>query len=355
MRHGDTSSTPTFIGLTGKDGFWKEQGAKGEDIIIGVIDSGIWPEHPSFSDRKKRGGHGHGHDFHSRGRDEGDYDYKRIRGWHGICQTGEQFTADDCNRKLIGARYYNSGFDTGAGGDAGVKAVFPYEFNSPRDYDGHGTHTSSTAGGNEDVRVTGDASAFGKVSGIAPRARIAMYKALWHDSSVPTSTGFNSDLVAAIDDAVADGVDVINYSISGIAHQLRRPGRDRVPVCGRCGRVRRHLGRQQRADREHGGASVALGHHGGRGHAQPRRQGLGHAGQRHDVHRRVVHRRGRAGSAGRWNVGRFGRRGPAPTRLAVSSVPTTDRTSPSSIPPRWPARSSSASAAATCWSARHRP
>ncbi|HET9208495.1 MAG TPA: S8 family serine peptidase, partial [Burkholderiaceae bacterium] len=201
--------------LPGKDGFWKEQGAKGDDIIIGVIDSGIWPEHPSFSDRKTRGGHGHGHDFHSRGRDEGDYDYKRIRGWHGICQAGEQFTADDCNRKLIGARYYNSGFDTGAGGDAGVKAVFPYEFNSPRDYDGHGTHTSSTAGGNEGVQVTGDASAFGKISGIAPRARIAMYKALWHDSSVPTSTGFTSDLVAAIDDAVADGVDVINYSISG--------------------------------------------------------------------------------------------------------------------------------------------
>ena len=44
---------------------------------------------------------------------------------------------------------------------------------------------------------------------------------------------------------------------------------------------------------------VALGHHGGRGHAQPRRQGLGHAGQRHHVHRRVVHRRGRAGPAGR--------------------------------------------------------
>ncbi len=217
LRHADTSSTPTFIGLTGKDGFWKEQGAKGEDIIIGIIDSGIWPEHASFSDRKKR--HHWPWDWHDRDRHEGDYDYKRIRGWHGICQTGEQFTADDCNRKLIGARYYNSGF----GGDAGIKELFPYEFNSPRDYDGHGTHTSSTAGGNEDVRVTGDAAAFGKITGIAPRARIAMYKALWHDSSVPTSSGFNSDLVAAIDDAVADGVDVINYSISGTRTNFADP------------------------------------------------------------------------------------------------------------------------------------
>ncbi|HEY6511161.1 MAG TPA: S8 family peptidase, partial [Burkholderiaceae bacterium] len=214
LRTADTSSTPTFIGLTGKDGFWKEQGAKGDDIIIGIIDSGIWPEHPSFSDRKPRKhGHWFWHDRH------GDFDYKPIRGWHGTCVTGEQFTADDCNRKLIGARFYNAGF----GGDAGIKAVFPYEFNSPRDYDGHGTHTSSTAGGNEDVRVTGDASAFGKISGIAPRARIAMYKALWHDSSVPTSTGFNSDLVAAIDDAVADGVDVINYSISGTRTNFADP------------------------------------------------------------------------------------------------------------------------------------
>ena len=214
LRTADTSSTPTFLGLTGKDGFWQEQGAKGEDVIIGIIDSGIWPEHPSFSDRKSRG------DDSSRGdNDEDERAYKPIRGWNGTCISGEQFTEKNCNRKLIGARYYNSGF----GGDAGIKKLFPYEFNSPRDYDGHGTHTASTSGGNEGVPVTGDASAFGKISGIAPRARIAAYKALWHDDSVPTSTGFNSDLVAAIDDAVADGVDVINYSISGTRTNFADP------------------------------------------------------------------------------------------------------------------------------------
>jgi subtilisin family serine protease len=216
LRHADTSSTPTYLGLTGKEGFWKEQGAKGEDVIIGIIDSGIWPEHPSFSDRKPRG---QGHWFHSNGRDDGDHAYRPIRGWHGTCVTGEEFTADNCNRKLIGARYYNSGF----GGNAGIDALFPHEYNSARDYSGHGTHTASTAGGNEGVTVTGDASAFGKVSGIAPRARIAMYKALWHDIAADQASGFNSDLVAAIDDAVADGVDVINYSISGTRTNFADP------------------------------------------------------------------------------------------------------------------------------------
>jgi len=203
LHSADTSSTPTFLGLTGQDGFWNTQSAKGENVIIGIIDSGIWPEHPSFSDRNAHG----------------DLIYKPIKGWNGTCVTGEQFTAANCNRKLIGARFYNAGF----GGNAGIDTQFPYEFNSPRDYDGHGTHTSSTAGGNEAVQVTGDASAFGKINGIAPRARIAMYKALWHDNAAATSSGTTSDLVAAIDDAVADGVDVINYSISGTRTNFADP------------------------------------------------------------------------------------------------------------------------------------
>jgi subtilisin family serine protease len=86
---------------------------------------------------------------------------------------------------------------------------------SPRDYNGHGTHTSSTAGGNSGVPATGPASIFGRVSGIAPRARIAAYKALWSTEDGATASGQSADLVAAIDQAVADGVDVINYSISG--------------------------------------------------------------------------------------------------------------------------------------------
>jgi subtilisin family serine protease len=116
-----------------------------------------------------------------------------------------------CNQKLIGAQWFNASW----GGDAGIDAQRPWEFNSVRDYNGHGTHTSSTAGGNNGVQATGPAAVFGKISGMAPHARIAMYKALWSTQDASTASGSTSDLVAAIDQAVADGVDVINYSISG--------------------------------------------------------------------------------------------------------------------------------------------
>lgn len=204
IREADTSSTPNFLGLTVPgDGLWDQTGgvgSAGENIIIGVIDTGIWPEHPSFSDRTGVGPNDQ----------NGKLDYLRIPGWHGRCVPGENFTADMCNQKLIGAQYFNAGY----GGNAGVDEAMPHEFNSPRDFNGHGTHTASTAGGNHNVQATGAASVFGSISGIAPRARIAAYKALWHTAS-GSGSGTTSDLVEAIDTAVADGVDVINYSISG--------------------------------------------------------------------------------------------------------------------------------------------
>ncbi|HUS22020.1 MAG TPA: S8 family serine peptidase, partial [Aeromicrobium sp.] len=88
---------------------------------------------------------------------------------------------------------------------------------------GHGTHTSSTSGGNHNVTTTGPAAGFGNVSGIAPRARVAMYKALWSTEAGETASGQSGDLVAAIDQAVADGVDVINYSISGTTTNFADP------------------------------------------------------------------------------------------------------------------------------------
>ena len=196
----DTSSTPGFLGLSGDAGFWKTTGATGEGIVIGIVDGGIWPESLSFSDRTGSNGNA---------TKDGKLDYQQIPGWHGRCTPGDQFNASDCNQKLIGARWYNAGW----GGDAGIRAQLPWEFVSPRDYGGHGTHTSSTAGGNSGVPTNGAAAVFGAISGIAPRARIATYKVCWE-----TGTGgscFASDSVAAIDQAVADGVDVINFSISG--------------------------------------------------------------------------------------------------------------------------------------------
>jgi hypothetical protein len=213
LREGDTSSTPTFLGLDAPGGLWAQLGGAkkaGEGIIIGVVDSGIWPESLSFSDRTGANGNAS---------KDGKLDYQQIPGWHGKCTPGEAFSASMCNQKLIGAQHFNEAW----GGDAAIAEERPWEFESARDYNGHGTHTSSTAGGNRGVVATGPAAVFGTISGMAPRARIAMYKALWSTKDGATASGFTSDLVAAIDQAVSDGVDVINYSISGTTTNFLDP------------------------------------------------------------------------------------------------------------------------------------
>jgi hypothetical protein len=192
----DTNRTPGMLGLTDPGGLWDQLGGSeeaGEGVIVGIIDSGIWPENPSFSDRNEKG----------------KLVFHQIPGWHGRCKPGEAFPASDCNQKMIGAQWFNSGW----GGDKNVKTLFPYEFASARDTDGHGSHTSSTAAGNYGVNVEVDGNDLGQISGMAPRARVAMYKVCWGRG---TDGGcFGADSVAAIDQAVADGVDVLNFSISG--------------------------------------------------------------------------------------------------------------------------------------------
>jgi subtilisin family serine protease len=190
----DTATTPTFLGLTDPDtGLWTPpRNIKGENVIIGVLDSGVWPESKSFSDRDA----------------SGKLVYSPNPGnWHGKkCHPGEAWNASMCNKKLVGAQFFCE--------SRGCDGVLQHEFLSPRDYNGHGTHTASTAGGNEKVPTTGQAAVFGHVNGIAPRARIAAYKVCWDNGA--GGCGANSgDSVAAIDQAVIDGVDVINYSISG--------------------------------------------------------------------------------------------------------------------------------------------
>jgi subtilisin family serine protease len=193
----DTATTPSFIGLTDPAaGLWTPpRNLKGEDVVIGVIDGGVWPEAQSFSDRDANG----------------KLIYKPNPGiWHGRkCTPGEQWNASLCNQKLIGARFFCAGRLP-----AGCAGVPDRDFLSPRDTSGHGTHTASTAGGNENVATTGPFSVFGSISGIAPRARIAAYKVCF-DGGDGQNNCFTSDSVAAIDQAVADGVDVLNFSISG--------------------------------------------------------------------------------------------------------------------------------------------
>jgi hypothetical protein len=204
VQHADTISTPRFLGLSQAGGTWDKVGgvgAAGENMIIGDIDTGIWPENPEFSDRTGVGPNGQG----------GKLAYQQIPGWHGKCTPGEGFNASDCNQKLIGAQYF-------VAGHGGPDSIPTEEFLSARDFDGHGSHTASTAAGNNNTQITGDnipVGLQGKASGMAPRARIAAYKACWEKPDHTQVDCFTSDTVAAIDQAVADGVDAINYSISG--------------------------------------------------------------------------------------------------------------------------------------------
>ncbi|XP_054799595.1 LOW QUALITY PROTEIN: cucumisin-like [Prosopis cineraria] len=139
------------------------------DVIVGVIDTGISPESDSFND----------HGFTS-----------PPRKWKGSCQN------ITCNNKIIGAKYFRA---NGIFGKDDIK--------SPRDTDGHGTHCASTAAGN----LVNSASLFGLGSGTArggvPSARIAVYKACW-------SSGCESaDILAAFDEAISDGVDILSVSL----------------------------------------------------------------------------------------------------------------------------------------------
>jgi hypothetical protein len=199
----DTSSTPAFLGLSAPGGLWDQLGGvdkgglgsgAGEDVVIGDVDGGYWPENPAFSDRKVDGSNGN------------LYPHK-VTGFSGICQEGEEFPASTCNGKVIAARYFVDGI--------GTDGLVDGEYISPRDFGGHGTHTASTMAGNNGVTATGDAAAFGKTSGIAPRARLAVYKACWVTPASASGSCNSADTTAAIDQAVADGVDAINYSISG--------------------------------------------------------------------------------------------------------------------------------------------
>ena len=224
----DTSRTPAFLGLTAPGGLWSQLDAasrlvKGEDVIIGVIDTGVWPENPSFGD--KVDAQGKPVAYYQAGTLAYGPAPAKWTGGASACVTGPGFTAAMCNNKLLGARFYGDAYYASAASSGGAWSAHPtLEYKSPRDGAGHGSHTASTAGGNANVESTVTGTAVGGISGMAPRARLAVYKALWTASTTPTNDGGQTpDILKAIDDAVADGVDVINYSVSGTKTNFNDP------------------------------------------------------------------------------------------------------------------------------------
>lgn len=123
--------------------------------------------------------------------------------WKGRCQSGESFNTSNCNRKLIGARYYLSGHT--AEQEEGEEVKVTYK--SPRDSSGHGTHTASTAAGRYVEKTSYNGLAFGGARGGASMSRIAVYKTCWNSGC------YDADLLAAFDDAINDGVDIISLSL----------------------------------------------------------------------------------------------------------------------------------------------
>ncbi|KAF8393633.1 hypothetical protein HHK36_021879 [Tetracentron sinense] len=181
-----TTRTPHFLGLTDSFGLWPNSDYA-DDVVIGVLDTGIWPERRSFSDSELS---------------------PVPAGWKGICETGPDFPASACNRKIIGARAFYRGYEAGRGRPINETV----ESKSPRDTEGHGTHTASTAAGSAVSNAGFYKFATGIARGMATKARIAAYKICWKSGC------YDSDILAAMDQAIADGVDVISLSVGATGY-----------------------------------------------------------------------------------------------------------------------------------------
>ncbi len=192
LRHPLDDNTK-FLGATA---VWPSIGGSkkaGSNVVVGVIDTGVWPEHPMLSAAGVSAPAG------------------GLKGCHfgdgtDVAHLGPTFA---CNNKLIGAYAFTNTYMAAVGSDGQEFCNDTTGACSPRDSEGHGTHTTTTAAGDCVTSAVIYGVQRGPVCGIAPGAHVEMFR-------VCLSQGcFGSDSVAAIGQAITDGVNVINFSISG--------------------------------------------------------------------------------------------------------------------------------------------
>ncbi len=290
----------------------------GAGVVVGLVDSGLWPDSPLFADVRGLG--------------------RSARDFRGSCATGPGWAADECDDKVVGAHWFVDGF--------GADRVRSGASLSPLDDDGHGTLMASIAAGNAGVTVKVPGQRAGLYAGTAPQARLAVYKACWTAPDPRDDGCSTADLVTAIDRAVADRVDVLNLSVDGgdgsglidtVDRALLGAAEADIVVVGRR-RQPRHPGVRR-----------------------PRRA-VGHLRRRHHRHDPARRRgRGRAPAVGRdgrppseptgpAGAGRAGRRRRAPPRRSPATACPAASTRPGC-----PDASSSASAAGSAGSTSPRP
>ncbi|GLW13188.1 peptidase S8 [Microtetraspora sp. NBRC 13810] len=184
-----TDSSASFIGAPAIYSKLGGSASSGKGVIVGILDSGVWPEHPSFADPGNLPAPPATSDGTPRICDFGD---------NPLTPASDTFA---CNDKLVGGAPFIDTYNAVFGGE-----VYP---DSARDSNGHGTHTATTSAGGPVANATTLGIARGPIAGIAPAAAVSAYKVCGAEGCFP------SDSAAAVARAILDGVDVINFSISG--------------------------------------------------------------------------------------------------------------------------------------------
>jgi hypothetical protein len=191
LRKPQTDSSPSFIGATA---LYPQMGGKpnaGKGVIFGVLDTGAWPEHPSLADNGNLPAPPAKADGTPRTCNFGD---------NPLTPASDVFA---CNHKLIGGAPFLATYLS----DPARAAAEPYK--TARDSNGHGTHTGTTAAGDPVAHAPVLGVDRGPANGIAPGAWVSVYKVCGIDGC------FSTDSAAAVQQAIKDGVKVINFSISG--------------------------------------------------------------------------------------------------------------------------------------------